>query len=68
MCKLLGWGRRQRTQETQRYLDLVTATSQAIRPPAPVVPAPVEPAAPRAGNPAGAGRIAGEATPAAIPA
>jgi glycerol-3-phosphate dehydrogenase len=68
MGKLLGWGRRQRAQETQRYLDLVIATSQAIRPPAAPVPAPAEPAQPRAGKPAVAGRIAGEPTPAAIPA
>jgi glycerol-3-phosphate dehydrogenase len=63
MGKLLGWGRRQRAQETQRYLDLVEATSQAIRPPAvatAVVPA--EPAETAAGA-----RAAGEAA-APIPA
>jgi glycerol-3-phosphate dehydrogenase len=50
MGKLLGWGRRQRAQETQRYLDLAAATSQAIRPPAATsaaqqaLPQPAEPA------------------------
>jgi glycerol-3-phosphate dehydrogenase len=34
MAKLLGWSRRQRTQEAQRYLDFAAVTSQAIRPPA----------------------------------
>jgi len=41
MGKLLGWGRRQRAQETQRYLDLAVATGQAIRPPADAI-APAE--------------------------
>jgi glycerol-3-phosphate dehydrogenase len=55
MGRLLGWGRRQRAQEARRYLDLATATSQAIRPPAGTSPArttPAEPAEPPAGKPA----------------
>jgi glycerol-3-phosphate dehydrogenase len=70
MGKLLGWGRRQRTQETQRYLDLAVATSQAIRPPAgmhPAAPAPAEPA-PTAGKAAAGKPAAGKSAPAAIPA
>jgi glycerol-3-phosphate dehydrogenase len=66
MGKLLGWGRRQRAQETQRYLNLALATSQAIRPPAvaaTAVPAPPEPAEPTAAK-----RAAGETTAAPIPA
>jgi glycerol-3-phosphate dehydrogenase len=34
MGKLLGWSRRQRLMEAQRYLEFAAATSQAIRPPA----------------------------------
>ncbi|HEX4833689.1 MAG TPA: glycerol-3-phosphate dehydrogenase/oxidase [Trebonia sp.] len=43
MSRLLGWGRRQRAAETQRYLDFAAATSEAIR-----VPASAAPPAPRA--------------------
>jgi len=63
MGKLLGWSRRQRAQETQRYLDLVEATSQAIRPPAGTAAAAAEPAERAAGE-----RAAGEAAAAPIPA
>jgi glycerol-3-phosphate dehydrogenase len=66
MGKLLGWGRRQRAQETQRYLDLVAATGQAIRPPAAAavaVPAPLERATPAVGE-----RAADQAAAAPIPA
>ena len=63
MGKLLGWSRRQRAQETQRYLDLVVATGQAIRPPAGASAAPAEPAEAATG-----GRATGTASPAPIPA
>ncbi len=71
MGKLLGWSRRQRAQETQRYLDLAATTSQALRPPAGAsvaMPAPAEPAEPGAGKPAAGGRAARKPAPAAIPA
>jgi glycerol-3-phosphate dehydrogenase len=45
MGKLLGWSRRQRTEEAQRYVDFAAVTSQAIRPPAGTAP-PAPPATP----------------------
>jgi glycerol-3-phosphate dehydrogenase len=54
MGRLLGWSRRQRAQETQRYLEFAAAASQAIRPPAgSVAPVPPDAGTPRAGLPAG---------------
>ncbi|HEY6786871.1 MAG TPA: FAD-dependent oxidoreductase [Trebonia sp.] len=53
MAKLLGWSRRQRTQEAQRYLDFAAVTSQAIRPPAGTATPPQPPhGTPQAGLPA----------------
>ncbi len=56
MGKLLGWSRRQRVAETQRYLDFAAAASQAIRPQAgagsPLLP-------PHAGTPQAALPVAG---------
>jgi glycerol-3-phosphate dehydrogenase len=61
MGKLLGWSRRQRAQEAERYRAFAAAASQAIRPPA----APAEPAA---SQPAAHGTPAPAAAAAAIPA
>ncbi|MCW2933737.1 MAG: glpD2 2 [Actinomycetia bacterium] len=59
MAKLLGWSRRQRTQETQRYLHFAATTSQAIRPPAgTATPAPPH-GTPQAGLPAAGTEQAG---------
>jgi glycerol-3-phosphate dehydrogenase len=44
MGKLLGWSRRQRTEEARRYVDFAAVTSQAIRPPAGSPPAGTAPA------------------------
>jgi glycerol-3-phosphate dehydrogenase len=62
MGKLLGWSRRQRAQEAQRYLDFAAATSQAIRPPAGTATPPAA-GTPQAGLPAaGPGPTGLEAT------
>jgi glycerol-3-phosphate dehydrogenase len=61
MGKLLGWSRRQRAQEAQRYRDLAAATSQAIRPQA-------VPATPAASKPAAHDTPAPAPTPAPVPA
>jgi len=47
MGKLLGWSRRQRAQETQRYLDFAAATTRAIRPPADTATPAMPPGTPR---------------------
>ena len=57
MGKLLGWSRRQRAQEAQRYLDFAAATSAAIRPPASAGSA--LPPPPHAGTPQAALPVAG---------
>jgi glycerol-3-phosphate dehydrogenase len=65
MGKLLGWSRRQRALEAQRYRDLATATSQAIHPPVTISPAKPATSKPAPhGTPAPAPAAAAAAVPA----
>jgi glycerol-3-phosphate dehydrogenase len=59
MGKLLGWTRRQRAQEAQRYLDFAAGTSRAIRPLASTATSAPPHGTPQAGLPAAVLHTAG---------